>query len=185
MTNAQKGGDGMAHKRGKLARKTRMTTSENEMGKARTRPIEWVENGKEEKDILYRERIRPEREHLDKTVGEQQSGRRKKAKRKQRQTTKMTARTEAAGSIRSEGGDIPEWASQDDIEYAEETTVLIENDIRGQMCERMGEYCIIEETGELETKRGNASLLTGTRPKPEAKLPPHFDRIKYTQGGKA
>ena len=60
--------------------------------------------------------------------------------------------------MRGEG--IPELASQDDMDYADDATVLIENDNREQMCARLGKYAIIKETRELKIQWGKVSLLT-------------------------
>ena len=72
---------------------------------------------------------------------------------------------------------------QDDIEYAYDATVLIENGTNEQICERMGRYDIITETRELDVQWGNALILTRANKRPQKRLPPPFCQIKYRSGG--
>ena len=45
---------------------------------------------------------------------------------------------------------------QSDIEYADDTHLLIENDTHGQMCARIGNYDISTETRELKIQLGQS-----------------------------
>ena len=48
---------------------------------------------------------------------------------------------------------------QNDLEYANDTQLLIERDTHGQMCERMGNYDIETETRELKIQWAKVELL--------------------------
>ena len=72
---------------------------------------------------------------------------------------------------------------KDDLEYADDTRLLIENDNRGQMCERIGNYDISTETREIEIQWAKVLLLAHAGREPKEELPPPFDQIRFIQRG--
>ena len=82
------------------------------------------------------------------------------SRRQKHAEARSTARPDDGGEDlrgplpRRRGGETREWVSQDDIEHADDTTVIIAKDSRTQMCERMGHYDIVTDQGELEIQWG-------------------------------
>ena len=67
---------------------------------------------------------------------------------------------------------------QNDLEYSDDTKLLIEKDTREQMCERIGKYDISTETRELKIQWANVELLRREKHKLRKPLQPPFGQIK-------
>ena len=79
-------------------------------------------------------------------------------------------------------GEKPAFPIQDDVEYADDNTLFIEQDSHDLMCERMGNYDISTETRAQRIQRANVMPLTQAGRGPKAGLPPTFGQIKFRSG---
>ena len=71
---------------------------------------------------------------------------------------------------------------QDDVGYADDAQLFIENDNREQICERRRNYDISTETRELEIQWAKVLLLVHAGREPGEETPP-FGHIRISQGG--
>ena len=73
---------------------------------------------------------------------------------------------------------------QCDLEYADDAALLIEQDAREQLRERVGNYDIETETRELRIPWADLLLLNHAGREPTSELPPPCDQIKISNGEK-
>ena len=66
---------------------------------------------------------------------------------------------------------------QDDLEYEDDTQLLMGNDTRGQMCEKLGNYDIVTESRHLVIQWVKVELLRREKHNLSKPLPPPFGKI--------
>ena len=80
-------------------------------------------------------------------------------------------------------GELKGQIVQNDLEYADDTQLLIEMDARGQICERMLNYEVITESRALKIQWAKVLLPKQTGKRKMWMFPPLFDQIKQGNAG--